>query len=151
MVVIGGSQLTKEESGATLNRPAWLGCGCGWSGTMFVLCAALLYGGAAGAWFTAPKDTSLWLHGLQLATGSLAMGVVVAVSGSLLFGRNAIRWGMGVPFMVYLAGMLVALVSGREGSVGLVYGAPLFIGVTIAAGMVTTFLIDGIFSRPEAA
>jgi len=118
---------------------------------MFVLCAALLFGGAAGAWFTAAKDTSLWLQGLQLATGSLAMGVGVAASGSLLFGRNPIRWGMGVPFMVYLAGMLVALVSGRDGSVGLLYGAPLFIGVAIAAGMVTTFLIDGIFGRNATA
>lgn len=149
--MIGGSQLTKEESAATLGRTAWLGGGCGWSGTMFVLCAALLFGGAAGAWFTAARDVSLWLHGLQLTTGALTMGVVVATSGSLLFGRNPIRWGMGVPFMVYLAGMLVALVTGREGSLGLLYGAPLFLGVTIAAGMVTTFLIDGIFGRSEAA
>ena len=151
MGVIGGSQLTKEESAATLNRPAWLGRGCGVSGTLFVLCSALLFGGAAGAWFTAAEGTSLWLHGLQLATGSLAMGVVVAITGSMLFGRNPIRWGMGGPFMVYLAGMLVALVSGRDGGLGLLVGSPLFIGVSIAAGMVTTFLIDGIFSRSEAA
>ncbi|MCW1926599.1 hypothetical protein OKA05_28865 [Luteolibacter arcticus] len=118
---------------------------------MFVLCAALLFGGAAGSWFTTNSDASLLLRGLQLATGSLAMGVVVALAGSLLFGRNPIRWGMGVPVMVYLAGMLVALVSGREGSFGLLYGAPLFLGVAIAAGVLVTFLIDGIFGRPEAA
>jgi hypothetical protein len=117
---------------------------------MFVLCAAMLFGGAAGAWFAVAEGTSLWLHGLQLATGSLAMGTVVAIAGSLLFGRNPIRWGMGVPFMVYLGGMLVALVTGRDGGLGLLYGAPLLVGMAIAAGMVTTFLIDGIFSRPEA-
>jgi hypothetical protein len=149
--VIGGSELAKEETAASLNRSAISGRGCGLSGTLFVLCAGLLFGGAAGAWFTAGEGVSLLVRGLQLATGSLAMGVMVAVAGSLLFGRNPIRWGMGVPVMVYLAGMLVALVTGREGSVGLLYGAPLFLGMTIAAGMVTAFLIDGIFGRPEAA
>ncbi|MEK7948852.1 hypothetical protein [Luteolibacter soli] len=118
---------------------------------MFVLCAAMLFGGAAGSWFAVAEGSSLWLQGLQLATGSMAMGVVVSIAGSLLFGRNPIRWGLGVPVMVYLAGMLVALISGRDGSVGLLYGAPLFLGVTIAAGMVTAFLIDGIFGRPERA
>jgi hypothetical protein len=114
---------------------------------MFVLCSALLFGGAAGTWFTAAEGTSLWMHGLQLATGSMAMGVVVSVVGSLLFGRNPIRWGMGVPFMVYLAGMLMALVSGYDGSLRLLYGAPIFLGVAIAAGMLSSFLIDGIFGR----
>jgi hypothetical protein len=149
--VIGGSQITKEESAAELSRPALLAGGGGWSGTMFVLCSALLFGGAAGAWFTAAEGSSLWVHGLQLATGSMAMGVVVSMIGSLLFGRNPIRWGMGVPFLVYLAGMLVALVSGHDGSLRLVYGAPLFLGMAIAAGMVTTFLIDGIFGRSATA
>lgn len=58
---------------------------------------------------------------------------------------------MGVPFMVYLAGMLVALVSGHDGSLGLIYGAPLFLGTAIAAGMVTSFLIDGIFGRSSVS
>ncbi|RYD68173.1 MAG: hypothetical protein EOP84_30100 [Verrucomicrobiaceae bacterium] len=118
---------------------------------MFVLCSALLFGGAAGTWFAAAEGASLWIHGLQLATGSMAMGVVVSIVGSLLFGRNPIRWGMGVPFMVYLAGMLVALVSGHDGSLRLLYGAPIFLGVAIAAGMVTSFLIDGIFGRSSAS
>jgi hypothetical protein len=118
---------------------------------MFMLCSALLFGGAAGGWFTAAEGSSLWVHGLQLATGSMAMGVVVSMIGSLLFGRNPIRWGMGVPFLVYLAGMLVALVSGQDGSLRLLYGAPLFLGMAIAAGMVTTFLIDGIFGRSATA
>ena len=81
----------------------------------------------------------------------MAMGVVVSIFGSLLFGRNPIRWGMGVPFMVYLAGMLVALISGHDGSLRLLYGAPIFLGVAIAAGMVTSFLIDGIFGRSSAS
>jgi hypothetical protein len=118
---------------------------------MFVLCAGLLFGGAGGAWFAADGEVSWWMHALQLATGSVAMGVGVAIAGSLLFGRNPIRWGMGVPFMVYLAGMLTALVTGREGANGLLFGAPLFIGISIAAGVLAAFLIDGIFGRPERA
>lgn len=117
---------------------------------MFVLCAGMLFGGAAGTWFSAAEGASWLLHGIQLAAGSMAMGVVVSITGSLLFGRNPIRWGMGVPFMVYLAGMLMALVTGRDGGLGLLYGAPLLLGVTIAAGMVATFLIDSLFARPEA-
>lgn len=117
---------------------------------MFVLCSALFFGGAAGPWFAAAEGTSLWVHGLQIATGSMAMGVLVSLVGSLLFGRNPIRWGMGVPFMVYLAGMLVALVCGHDGSLRLLYGAPIFLGMAIAAGMVASFLIDGIFGRSSA-
>ena len=49
--------------------------------------------------------------------------------------------------MVYLAGMLMALVSGYDGSLRLLYGAPIFLGVAIAAGMLSSFLIDGIFGR----
>jgi len=79
------------------------------------------------------------------------MGVVVSIAGSFLFGRNPVRWGMGVPFMVYLAGMLVALISGHHGSLGLLYGAPLFLGMAIAAGVVTGYLIDGIFTRSATA
>ncbi|MCW1884291.1 hypothetical protein OKA04_06075 [Luteolibacter flavescens] len=118
---------------------------------MFVLSAAFLFGGAAGPWFAVADGTSTLMHGTHLAAGTILMGILVAVAGSLLFGRNPIRWGMGVPFAVYLGGMLVALVSGHADSVGLLYGAPLFLGVAIAAGTTASFLIDGVFSRPETA
>lgn len=90
------------------------------------------------------------LHGALLAAGTIVMGSLVAIAGSLLFGRNPIRWGMGMPFVVYGLGMLMALASGRDGAIGLLYGAPLFLGVAMAAGVTTTFLIDLISSRPDS-
>ncbi len=133
-----------------LSKPTWLGRGCHWSLSLYLLAAALLFGGVAGTWFaTELTGGGMLFRMMQLATGSVVMGLAVAIPGSLLFGRNPIRWGMGMPVLVYLGGALTALVSGREGAMGLIFGAPLLLGCSIAAGVMGAFLIDGIFGRPE--
>lgn len=77
------------------------------------------------------------------------MALVVAVLGTLVSGRNAVRWGIGMPLFVYFLGTLVALAFGREGALGLLVGAPLFAGLAIAGGLFTTYLMDGT-GRPRA-
>jgi len=126
---------------------SWLGRGCGSCEVLFVLGAMLLFGGAAGTWFKQWPEGGLWFRGLQLVAGSLAMGVMVALPGSLMFGRNPIRWGMGMPVLVYLGGSLMAWVSGRDGATGLLLGAPLLLGVAIAAGVMAAFVIDSLLLR----
>lgn len=105
---------------------------------------ALVFGGVTGAWYSpAAVGHHLGLHALQLAGGSIAMALVVAVLGTLLSGRNAVRWGVGMPLCVYLLGTLVALSFGREGALGLLVGAPLLLGLAIAGGLFTTYLLNG--------
>lgn len=84
---------------------------------------------------------------LQLAAGSVLMGSAVSLSGSLLFGRNPIRRGIGTPFLVYLGGALIACVLGREGAAGLFYFAPLMLGLAFAAGVVSAFFLEGVSGR----
>jgi len=116
------------------------------------LISALLFGGAAGNWFgTGLVTESFVLRCLQLSAGAMVMGAVVSVLGSLLFGRNPIRWGVGMPLMIYLGGTLMALVSGRDGAISLLYGAPLFLGLSFAAGVMSAFLMDGAISRGQRA
>ena len=79
------------------------------------------------------------------------MGAAVSMAGSLLFGRNAVRWGIGVPFLVYSGGMLMALVAGSEDAAILLYSAPLMLGLAFTAGVMSAFLIDGILGRQERA
>jgi hypothetical protein len=117
---------------------------------MFLLCAIILFGGAGGPWFSLTADAAWYYHGLLLATGTMLMGGTVALSASYLFGRHPVRWGIALPFLVYLGGTAVALLTGRAGCLGLLLGAPLFSGLAIAAGTVTTYLIDIAFTRPEA-
>ncbi len=109
----------------------------------------MLFGGAAGNWFG--PEGSLFARLLQLAAGSLFMGAAVSLGASLLFGRNAIRWGIGTPFLVYLGGVLVAAVFGREGASLMLFAAPLMLGLAFAAGVMTAFLSDGLFSRQGRA
>lgn len=119
---------------------------------LFVAAACLLFGGIAGSWFTTGMNSGELLPRIvQLGLGSILMGVCVSVSGSLLFGRDPIRWGMGIPVLVYFGGVFIALVSGREGVTGLLYGAPLFLGLVIAAGVMSAFLVDGMVKRDEIA
>ncbi len=115
-----------------------------------MLAVALSFGGAAGNWFNGElAGGGAVFRFMQLATGSIAMGLAVAIPGSLFFGRNPVRWGMGMPILAYIGGTCMALLAGRTGALGLVYGAPVFLGLTIAAGVVGAFLIDGIFPRPQ--
>jgi hypothetical protein len=129
-------------------RPSTASRTCKWSTSLFVLASALLFGGAAGNWFsTGLISESFVARVLQLSVGALGMGAVVSTLGSMLFGRNPIRWGIGMPFLVYLGGTLMALVSGRMGAISLVYGAPLFLGLSFAAGVMSAFFIDSLFTR----
>ncbi len=127
---------------------SWVGKGCNWAAALFLLASALSFGGVAGHWFSGEHaGGGLLFRFLQLTIGSFAMGLLVAVPGSLLFGQNPIRWGMGMPILVYAGGVLIALVAGRTGVSGLILGAPLYLGFAIAAGMMGTFLVDAVFSR----
>jgi len=116
---------------------------------LFVMVAAFLFGGAAGNWFHSENGVAFRL--LQLAAGSMLMGSAVSMAGSLLFGRNPVRWGMGMPFLVYLGGLLMALVFGHEGATMVLYAAPLMLGLSIAAGVMSAFLVDGVFPRGAKA
>jgi hypothetical protein len=150
--VIGGFEITKGTSVAESAKMSWVGKGCNWAAALFLLASALSFGGVAGNWFSGEHaGGGLLFRFLQLATGSVAMGLLVAIPGSLLFGRNPIRWGMGMPILVYAGGVLVALVAGRAGVSGLILGAPLYLGFSIAAGMMGAFLVDGAFSRVRIA
>jgi hypothetical protein len=148
--VIGGSKFTSGPSVEILVTPHVAAKSGKWSASVFVLASALLFGGAAGNWFgTGLSSDSLAIRTLQLSAGSLGMGAVVAIFGSMIFGRNPIRWGIGMPFLVYLGGTMMALVAGRDGASTLLYGAPLFLGLSFAAGVMSAFLIDGLFARGQ--
>lgn len=126
--------------------------GGGWAVSVFVLAMALLFGGVVGDWFAADLVDRGWIaRGLQLGGGALTMGVLTAVFGSLIFGRNPVRWGIGMPLAVYVGGAIVAALTGREGAMGLLYGAPFLLGLVFAAGVLSTFLIDGVFARNSRA
>ena len=134
-----------------MEQPPWVGRGCNWASALFLLAVAMIFGGVAGNWFSAEHaGGGLLFRFLQLATGSIAMGLAVSIPSSLLFGRNPIRWGMGMPILVYVGGVFMALVAGHAGISGLILGAPLYLGFAIAAGVMGAFLIDGIFSRPRS-
>jgi hypothetical protein len=150
--VIGASKILKGMAAAGAEPSSWHGRGKPWAAALFLLAVALLFGGAAGRWFDdGLAGGGLAFRFLQLATGSVAMGLAVAVPGSLGFGRNPVRWGIGMPILAYLGGVVVALLGASPGGLGLLYGAPLFLGLAIAAGVMGTFLIDGVFPRPRKA
>jgi hypothetical protein len=131
-----------------VKQGAWVGRGCRWGAALFLLFVAMIFGGVAGNWFDSRHaGGGLGLRMLQLAAGAVVMGAAVSVPGSLFFGRNPIRWGMGMPIAVYVAGVMIALICGRSGVGGLILGSPLLIGLSIAAGVMGTFFIDGIFAR----
>jgi len=150
--VIGGSEISKALAETGTERSPWLGRGCHWGATLYVLAMALVFGGTAGNWFD-PQHAGggIALRILQLSTGAVAMGLAVAVPGSLLFGRNPIRWGMGMPILVYLGGAGLALLAGRSGVAGLLLGSPLLLGFSIASGVMGAFLVDGMFTRARRA
>lgn len=150
--MFGGTEISKDVLVSDAKQAAWIGRGCNWGGSLFVLAMAMLFGGVAWNWFDAQHTGGgAGLRALQLAAGAAAMGLLVSVPGSLFFGRNPIRWGMGMTILVYLAGVLVALVMGRSGVSGLIMGAPVLMGVSIATGVMGAFLVDGAFSREAVA
>jgi hypothetical protein len=147
--MIGGSKTTTSEAAAEIGHSNWLARSCPWCATLFVLGAALLFGEAAGNWFA--SDNGLLMRLLQLAAGSMLMGAAVSMTGSLLFGRNPIRWGMGMPFLVYFGGLLMAAIFGKDGASTLLYSAPLMLGLAFASGVMSAFLVDGFARRSVKA
>ena len=144
--VIGGSKFSSGETVIVLERSTVETRGSKWTVSLFILAFALLFGGAAGDWFAADlAGESMIARSLQLSGGAVAMGILTAVFGSLIFGRNPVRWGVGMPLLVYLGGTLMAVLNGGEGGMALLYGAPLFLGLTFAAGVLSAFLIEGVF------
>jgi hypothetical protein len=119
----------------------WTGSREGIVATMIAFGGALLFGGAAGVWF-APGDSGWPGQALVMAGGSIAMAFLVSLCGSLLAGRNAIFWGTGMPLLVYVTGTVFALLSGHAGAGLFIFGAPVFMGLAIAAGVMTAYVVD---------
>ncbi len=140
--MIGGSRTPAGESALEMRQSTWIARRCPWSSSVFILAAAMLFGSVAGVGFG--LQGGLFLQLLQLAAGSIFMGAAVSMAGSFLFGRNAIRWGMGMPFLVYAGGVLFAAVLGRAGAPLMLYTAPLMLGLSFAAGVMAAFLADGL-------
>ena len=119
----------------------WTGTREGLVSTVIAMVAALLFGGSAGVWF-APDDSGWISQLLRMSVGSLAMAALVSGSGSLLAGRNAIYWGVGMPLLVYAAGSFCAFISGHAGASMFLFGAPLFCGLAVAGGVLASFAVD---------
>ena len=114
--MIGGSKFSNGETVIVLERPVADAKAAGkWAVSLFVLAMALLFGGAAGDWFAADLVDRSWLaRSLQLSAGAVTMGLFTACLGSLIFGRNPVRWGIGMPLVVYLVGGALSLVTCRS-------------------------------------
>lgn len=136
-----GSGSDSGEFPASRNPGLWTGTREGLVSTVIAMVAALLFGGAAGVWF-APDDSGWIGQMLRMSGGAMAMAALVSVSGSLLAGRNAIYWGVGMPLLVYAAGSFCAFISGHAGASMFLFGAPLFCGFTVAGGMLASFALD---------
>lgn len=132
----------EEERGSARRSPGmWTGSREGIASTIIAFGGALLFGGAAGVWF-APGTSGWLLQALVVAFGSMVMAFVVSLCGSLFVSRNAIFWGMGMPVLVYITGTVFALLSGHAGAGLLVLGSPIFLGLAIAAGVMTIYIVD---------
>jgi hypothetical protein len=120
----------------------WTGTREGLIATGLAVVGALLFGGAAGAWFS-PDGAPGWsVVAARMAPGSAVMAFLIALSGTLLAGRNPIFWGVGMPLLVYGAGSFCAFVSGYAGAPIFFFGAPVFCGLAIASGVLTAFALD---------
>jgi hypothetical protein len=119
----------------------WTGTREGVVSTVIVMTAALLFGGSAGVWF-APGGESWLEQAVRMGAGSLVMAVLVSLAGSLIGGRNAIYWGVGMPLIAYGAGAFCAFISGHAGSAMFFFGAPVFCGLAVLGGLVAAFAVD---------
>jgi hypothetical protein len=105
----------------------------------------VLFSGAVVNWFAPGLVGGGWLgHALQLSAGAAVMGGLVALLGNVFLCRHAIRWGVLMPLLVLFMGSLVAMFSGRAGALELFLGVPLLGGVSVAGGLVTSFLVNGV-------
>lgn len=124
----------------------WTGTREGLVSTLVVMTAALLFGGSAGNWFAA--DGTGWLGpAARIGAGSFLMALMVALSGSLLAGRNAIYWGVGMPLVAYGAGAFCALMAGHAGAAMFFFGSPLFCGLAVLGGLLGAFSADRAATR----
>lgn len=120
----------------------WTGTREGLIATALAVVGALLFGGAAGAWFSPDGSSAWWAVAARMAPGSVMMAAAIALAGTLLAGRNAVFWGIGMPLLVYGAGSFCAFVGGHAGARLFFLGAPLFCGLAIASGVLTAFALD---------
>jgi hypothetical protein len=119
----------------------WTGTREGLVSTLVVMTAALLFGGSAGVWFA--SDSAGWLEpAARMGAGSFLMALLVALSGSLLGGRNAIYWGVGMPLIAYGAGAFCALIAGHPGAAMFFFGSPVFCGLAVLGGLLGAFAAD---------
>ena len=131
-----------EDHNRSSREPGlWTGTRDGIVASVVAFAGAVLFGGAAGVWF-APGGLSWLMHALVVSGGSLLMGALVCLSGSLVAGRKPIFWGVGMPFLVYFAGTIFALLSGYSGAGMLLLGGPVFVGLAITAGVLVAFALD---------
>lgn len=119
----------------------WTGTREGIVSTGIAVGGALVFGGAAGNWF-GPSEHGWLGQSLTVAAGTMVMAAVVCLLGSLISGRKPIYWGVGMPLLVYVAGVFCALVSGSAGVSVLLYGAPLFCGLAILSGVMCAYVLD---------
>lgn len=134
--------MSGRPSSPSSGRPGlWTGTREGLVSTVVVMTAALLFGGSAGSWF-APSGDSWAGQVIQMSVGSVVMAVLVSLSGSLIAGRNAVYWGVGMPLIAYGAGAFCALISGQPGAAMFFFGAPLFCGLVVLGGLLAAFGVD---------
>ena len=124
----------------------WTGTREGLVSTVVVMAAALLFGGSAGAWF-APHHSAWLEQAVRMSAGAFSMAFLVALAGSLLAGRNAIYWGVGMPLIAYGAGAFCALIAGHAGAAMFFFGAPVFCGLAILGGVLGAFAFDRVAGR----
>ena len=119
----------------------WTGTRDGIVASVLAFTGAILFGGGAGIWFAA--GASGWMgQVLVISAGSMLMGAMISLCGSLLAGRNPVFWGIGMPLLVYVTGTVFALLSGYAGAAMLFYGTPVFMGLAITAGVLVAFVVD---------
>lgn len=137
-----GDDDSRGDERDSSGRPGlWTGSREGIVSTVIAFSGALLFGGAAGIWFS-PGESGWVVQALVIALGSMVMALLVSLCGTLLAGRNAIFWGIGMPLLVYITGTVFALFSGHAGAGLFIYGAPVFMGLAITAGVMTAYALE---------
>lgn len=130
-----------RRHGPHSNPGVWTGSRDGIVATVIAIVASLVFGGATGNWF-GPSEHGWVGQLLTISGGTMLMAATVCLLGSLISGRNPIFWGMGMPLLVYVAGGFCALVSGHAGVSAFLFGAPLFCGLAILAGVMCAYVLD---------
>ncbi len=130
-----------RQNGPEAAPGLWKGTREGLIATVIAVAAALVFGGAAGDWFS-PDEHGRLGQFFKMAGGTMLMAAAVCLSGSLVSGRNPVFWGIGMPLLVYGAGAFCAFVTGGHGVAMFLLGAPLFCGLAILSGVICAYLVD---------